>query len=164
MTFLFKTWHVMCRTWLSCSEHDCHVLNMSVMFWTWASCLEHDCHVQNTTVMFWTWYSCSEHDSHVSACSVMFRNMKTMFWNIKIMFRIFMFRMIWTGSEHAEHDQTWIEHKWRLLNTIWTWNFECHVQNMFSSSKHALNMLNMLNMTRHVRTWSGTWRNMGGKS
>ena len=46
------------------------------------------------TVMFRTWLSCSEHDSHVSACSVMFRNMKNMFWNMKIMFRIFMFRMI----------------------------------------------------------------------
>ena len=156
---MFRTWHSCSKHDMSCAEHDCHVLNMSfiMMFWTWESCSKHDSHVQNMTVMFWTWQSCfsvfshvQEHEKHVLEHENHVQD--------------FMFRMIWTGSEHAEHDQTWFEHKWRLLNTIWTWNFECHVQSMFSSSKHALNMLNMLNMTRHVRTWSGTWRNMGGKS
>ena len=100
----------MFRTWLSCSEHDSHVLNMTLMFRTQRSCSEHDSHVLNKTVMFCTWHvifwtrmSCSKHDSYVLnmtimfltwlSCSVMFQHVPKQYSSAKSKCSI-------TGFEH----------------------------------------------------------------
>ena len=90
MFFMFLNMTEHAETWLSCSEHDSHVLNKTVMFCTWH-------------VMFWTRMSCSKHDSYVLnmtimfltslSCSVMFQHVPKQYSSAKSKCSI-------TGFEH----------------------------------------------------------------
>ena len=115
-----ETWKSCSETWQLCFEHDCHVHNMTVMFWTWLpcskhdshvlSCSKHDCHVRKMTVMFETWQSGLKDDSHVLSCFVVFQPVPTiLFMNITAMFEHHK-----SCSEHdlscSEHDLSCSEH------------------------------------------------------
>ena len=190
MTFLFKTWHIMCRTWLSCSEHDCHDLNMtghvlhtSVMFWTWASMR----HVRNMTVMFRTRLSCSEHDTHVSCseddthdCHVL--TMTVMFQRFPSCSGTWKTCSGTWKSCSGFSCSAWFEQALNMLNITnlkrdlndgsWTpWQFEHEISRvMFKACSAPPNMLwtcwtcwTWLVMFEHDHL-PGTWRSIGGKS